>query len=84
MDRVMTEGAHVDHPMSLGRTPALMSAAFGDWSLVLFLLGRGADPNRMDDQGQSIRTLASASVTAPKNPTEALALSRVRTVLGER
>ena len=84
MDRIMTEGAHVDHPMSLGRTPALMSAAFGDWPLVLFLLGRGADPDRTDDDGRSIRTLASAPIAISKNPSEALALSRVRAVLGER
>ena len=84
MDRIMGEGAGVDHPLSLGQTPALMSAAFGDWSLVAFLLGRGADPDRTDDQGRSVRTLAAAPITAPKSPTEALALDRVRALLGKR
>lgn len=81
MDRLMSEGAYVDHTMSLGRTPALMSAVFGDWSLVLFLLRRGADPDRIDNQGRSVRTLAAAPVAATRNSTEAFALDRVRAAL---
>ncbi|TXN81513.1 MULTISPECIES: hypothetical protein [Methylobacterium] len=84
MDRILKEGAHVDHPMSLGSTPASMSAAFGDWSLVLFLLGRGADPDRKDDHGRSVRTLVATPPAPPRNPTEAHALDGVRALLGKR
>lgn len=84
MDRILKEGADVDHSMSLGSTPASMSADFGDWSLVLFLLGRGADPDRKDDQGRSVRTLAAIPPAPPRNPTEALALDGVRALLGKR
>ena len=84
MDRILKEGAPVDHPMSLGNTPASMSAGFGDWSLVLFLLGRGADPDRKDNKGRSVRTLAARPPAPPRNPTEALALDGVRALLSNR
>ncbi len=84
MDRIMAEGAAVDHPMSRGETPALMAAGFEDWSLVLFLLGRGADPDRRDDRGNSVRALAASPRAAPKNAAEASALDRVRARLAER
>ncbi|GJE62177.1 hypothetical protein [Methylobacterium trifolii] len=84
MDRILKEGADVDHPMSLGSTPASMSAGFGDWSLVLFLLGHGADPDRKDDQGRSVRTLAAKPPALPRNATEAYALDGVRKLLSKR
>lgn len=84
MDRLMAEGADVDHPMSLGSTPALMSAAFGDWSMALFLLEHGANPDRQDEQGNSVRTLAVTPRFAPNSPAETLALNRVRAFLRMR
>ena len=82
MDRLMAEGADVDHPMSLGQTPASMAADFGKWRVVLHLLERGADPDRRDDRADSVRTLAASPSELPKDPDEAQALTLVRERLG--
>ena len=84
MDRLLSEGASVDHPLSFGQTPAVTAAAFGDWSLVVFLLKRGADPDRRDDGGDSVRTLAANPRAVSKEPAEARALDDVRALLRER
>lgn len=81
MERLIAEGASVDHPLSLGQTPALMSAEFGEWSLVLFLLEKGADPDRKDSSGFSVRSLAASPSRPVEKPSEKSALDRVRALL---
>lgn len=84
MERLIAEGASVDHPLSLGQTPAVMSAEFGEWSLVLFLLDKGADPDKKDSGGLSVRALAASPSRPVEKPSEKSALDRVRALLNEK
>lgn len=84
MERLITEGASVDHPLPLGQTPAIMSAEFGEWSLVLFLLDKNADPDRKDSGGLSVRSLAASPSRPVEKPSEKSALDRVRALLKEK
>ncbi|RZI54448.1 MAG: ankyrin repeat domain-containing protein [Pseudomonas sp.] len=84
MERLIAEGASVDHPLSLEQTPAVMSAEFGEWSLVLFLLNKGADPDKRDSSGLSVRSLAASPSRPVEKPSEKSALGHVRALLEEK
>ncbi|GGE80477.1 ankyrin repeat domain-containing protein [Sphingomonas prati] len=61
-----------------------MSASFGQWSLVAFLLSRGADPDLKDNQGKSVRTQAAAPDLPPRKPADAAALEQIRARLAHK
>lgn len=78
----LDEGAGIDQRVDQdGYTAAMQAARFGSWRLVLFLLQRGADPDRTNTRGDSVRSLTTEGRLDPADPQSAAALAEVRTFL---
>ncbi|MFD1951926.1 hypothetical protein ACFSGX_14225 [Sphingomonas arantia] len=83
LDRLIAGGAGVDHLIQpYNQTPAMRAANHGYWSVTLFLLERGASPDRPDDLDNSIRSLADSRLPTPRAGADVVALARVRARLG--
>jgi len=82
--RLVADGVDVDQPISLGSTAAVFAAQSESWPVVLFLLEHGADPDRADDRGDTVRTLADGGKARPRDPQSATALASVRAMLNQR
>ncbi|WP_198350686.1 ankyrin repeat domain-containing protein [Sphingomonas prati] len=79
LDRLIAGGAGVDHLIQpYNQTPAMLAANHGYWSVTLFLLERGASPDRPDDLDNSIRSLADSRLPTPRSGADVVALARVR------
>lgn len=78
----LAEGADIDQGIDQdNHTAAMQAARFGSWRLVLFLLQRGADPNRINTRGDSGRSLTVEGRLDPADPQSAAALAEVRAFL---
>ena len=84
LQRLIADGVDVDQLISVGSTPAVFAAQSESWPVVLFLLEHGANPDRADDRGDTVRTLADAGKARPRDPQSATALASVRAMLNQR